>query len=210
MKVLIIGAHGNTGQRIVARLKGGPHLPLAMIRTPAQRAVFDALGVPTVLGDLEYPIDHAVKGCDAVLFAAGSGPKTGPDKTVLVDHLGAIRSMVAADVNGARRYVMLSALRADPAHEGHAISHYFRAKGLADRWLRERSGLDWTIVAPGRLSDEPGDGRIGLAAPGSEGHTRRDHVADAMVACLDLENTIGHTLGVVDGDRPVREALGAV
>lgn len=207
MKVLVIGAHGHCGRRIVERLKDGPHLPLAMIRTPAQRAVFDELGVATVLGDLEYPIDHAVRGCDAVLFAAGSGSKTGPDATVLIDHLGAIRSMVAAHVHGATRYVMLSALRADANHEGHAISHYFRAKGLADDWLRERSELDWTVVAPGRLTDEPGDGRVALVAPDAGGQTRRDHVGDVMVACLDRPSTIGKTLGLVDGDRPMDEVL---
>ena len=96
MKILVIGANGNTATRLVRRLAQGPHDPVAMIRDPAQRAKFDALGVPTVLGDLEYPIDHAVSGADAIVFAAGSGGHTGKDKTVLVDYLGAIRSMVAA------------------------------------------------------------------------------------------------------------------
>ena len=101
MKVLVIGANGNTATRALRRLAAGPHDAIAMIRNPSQRAKFDALGVQTVLADLEYPIDHAVAGCDAVIFAAGSGGKTGRDKTVLVDQLGAIRSMVAAQVNGA-------------------------------------------------------------------------------------------------------------
>ena len=103
MKVLVIGSNGNTARRLLRRLTDGPHEPIAMIRDSAQRALMDALGVPTVVGDLEYPIDHAVSGCDAVIFAAGSGGKTGKDKTVLVDQLGAIRSMVAAQVCGAQR-----------------------------------------------------------------------------------------------------------
>ena len=85
MKVLVIGANGNTATRLVGRLARGPHNPLAMIRNPDQRGKFDEMGVPTVLADLEYPIDHAVRGCDAVIFAAGSGGHTGKDKTVLVD-----------------------------------------------------------------------------------------------------------------------------
>jgi uncharacterized protein YbjT (DUF2867 family) len=86
---LVIGANGNTATRLVRRLAAGRHDPVAMIRNPDQRPKFDEMGVPTVLADLEYPIDHAVRGCDAVIFAAGSGGHTGKDKTVLVDHLGA-------------------------------------------------------------------------------------------------------------------------
>ena len=77
MRVLVVGANGLTGQRIVKLLAGSPHDPVAMIRNGSQRATLDDLGVPTVLGDLEYPIDHAVRGCDAVIFAAGSGSSTG-------------------------------------------------------------------------------------------------------------------------------------
>ena len=84
MRVLVIGANGNTATRMLRRLAGSAHDPVAMIRNPEQRAKFDALGVPTVLADLEYPIDHAVSGCDAVIFAAGSGGHTSKDKTVLV------------------------------------------------------------------------------------------------------------------------------
>jgi len=77
MKVLVIGANGNTATRVIRRLAESDHDPVAMIRNPSHRAKFDELGVPTVLADLEYPIDHAVQGCDAIIFAAGSGGKTG-------------------------------------------------------------------------------------------------------------------------------------
>ena len=134
MKVLVIGANGNTATRLIRRLAQGAHDPIAMIRHPGQRPKFDDLGVPTVLADLEYPIDHAVAGCDAVIFAAGSGGKTGKDKTVLVDQLGAIRSMVAAQVSGARRYIMLSSIGND-IHSTSPIAHYHKAKAHADNHL---------------------------------------------------------------------------
>jgi len=108
MKVLVIGANGVTATHVIKQLAESDHDPVAMIRDPLHREKFDKLGVPTVLADLEYPIDHAVRGCDAIIFAAGSGGKTGKDKTVLVDHIGAIRSMVAAQVNHVQRYIMLS------------------------------------------------------------------------------------------------------
>ncbi|MDG1303740.1 MAG: NAD(P)H-binding protein, partial [Pseudomonadales bacterium] len=81
MKVLVIGANGVTATHVIKQLAESDHDPVAMIRDPLHREKFDKLGVPTVLADLEYPIDHAVRGCDAIIFAAGSGGKTGKDKT---------------------------------------------------------------------------------------------------------------------------------
>ena len=199
MKVLVIGANGNTAERVVRRLMDGPHQPLAMIRNPEQRAKFDAMGAPTVLADLEYPIDHAVQGCDAVIFAAGSGGRTGKDKTVLVDHIGAIRSMVAAQLHGAKRYVMLSSINAD-THSHSAIAHYHKAKAHADNFLRE-SDLDYTIICPGGLTDEPATQSITVSLDlDGRGVTSRENLAAALVMCLDLDNTSGKSFSLLDGE----------
>ncbi len=212
MKVLVIGAHGQTGRRVVQRLRHGAHMPLAMIRQPAQKKIFDDLGVSTVFGDLEYPIDHAVQGCDAVIFAAGSGAKTGKDKTVLVDHIGAIRSMVAAAMNGAKRYIMLSALNADPCSESD-IKHFHRAKGLADAFLRRMhevmpEHLEWTIVCPGGLTDDQGSGTVEVSRRlQGRGRTSRDNLAATLVACLDEPDTIGKDFSLIDGSTPLIDAL---
>lgn len=206
MKVLVIGANGNTSRRIVRLLQKSSHMPVAMIRHPVQREAFDEMGVPTVLGDLEYPIDHAVRGSDAIVFAAGSGSKTGKDKTVLVDHIGAIRAMVTAQVQGAKRFIMLSALNAD-INSHSAIAHYHRAKAHADHHLRE-TDLNWTIVCPGRLHDEPGTHQVSIGENiDGQGKTTRDNLAATLAACLDLENTIGKSFSLLDGDTPLVEAL---
>ena len=206
MRVLVIGANGNTATRTIRRLAAGPHDPVAMIRDPDQRPKFDALGVPSVLADLEYPIDHAVAGCDAVIFAAGSGGKTGKDKTVLVDHLGAIRSMVAAEVLGAKRYIMLSSINND-VNSTSPIAHYHKAKAHADNHLRE-TGLDYTIVCPGGLTDEAGTGRVQVSADcGGRGLTSRENLADVLARCLDLDNTIGKCFSLLEGETPIADAL---
>ena len=206
MKVLVIGANGNTATRVLRRLAASSHDPVAMIRNPDQRAKFDALGVPTVLADLEYPIDHAVAGCDAVIFAAGSGGHTGKDKTVLVDHIGAIRSMVAAQVNGAARYIMLSSINND-IHSTSPIAHYHKAKAHADNHLRE-TDLDYTIVCPGGLTDEPATERVAVSPElHGRGLTSRENLAEALVRCLDLDNTVGKTFSLLDGETPLEEAL---
>lgn len=206
MRVLVIGANGNTATRLVRRLAAGRHDPVAMIRNPDQRPKFDEMGVPTVLADLEYPIDDAVRGCDAVIFAAGSGGHTGKDKTVLVDHLGAIRSMVTAQVHGARRYIMLSSIGVD-VNSTSRIAHYHKAKAHADNFLRE-SGLDYTVVCPGGLRDDPGTSSVSVSLEtGSRGTTLRENLAEALALCLDLDSTIGKTFSLLDGDTPIESAL---
>ena len=215
MRVLVIGANGNTATRAVRLLKAGRHDPVAMIRDPNQREKFDALGVPTVLADLEYPIDHAVRGVEAILFAAGSGGHTGKDKTVLVDQLGAVRSIVAAAAAGVRRYVMLSAMNADVQSESR-IKHYHRAKAYADDFLRQTqdmldAAMDYTIVRPGGLTDDPGTGGVELAERiERSGTISRDDVAHVLVRCLDLDNTVGKTFDILGGKTRIEDALAAV
>ena len=210
MKVLVIGANGKTATRVVRRLKESPHHePLAMIRNPEQRAKFDDMGVQTVLADLEYPIDHAVKGCDAVIFAAGSGGHTGKDKTVIVDHIGAIRSMVTAQVHGARRFIMLSTINADVNSQSR-VAHYHKAKAHADHHLRE-SELEDTIICPGGLTEDEGSGKVTVSCDVFVGgRTSRENLASALVMCLDLENTIGKQFSMLEGDTPLEDALRSV
>ena len=209
MRVLVIGANGNTGRRVVRRLSGGPHVPVAMIRDPAQGPGFHRLNVSTVVADLECPVDHAFENCDAVIFAAGSGGHTGKDKTVLVDHLGAIRAMVTAQVQSVRRFIMLSALNAD-VNSTSRIAHYHRAKAHADNHLRE-TDLDYTIVCPGGLHDAPGTGRVTVSSRvHGQGNTSRDNLAAALVACLGLSNTCGKTFSLLDGETPLDQALRSI
>lgn len=207
MKILVAGANGSTGRRVVGLLADSTHDPVAMIRDEAQAPTFEEMGVPWVLADLEKPLAHAVEGMDGVIFAAGSGGHTPPEKTVDVDEMGAERITDTAEELGAERFVMLSSIRADPRSEGHRISHYYRAKGRADLHL-QNSSLDYTIVRPGSLTDDEGTGRIRAAEvlDGSGSITRSD-VAAVLVACLDIGHTRRKTFEILQGDVPIREAL---
>ena len=207
MRVLVIGANGKTGRIVVDLLGKGPHDPLAMVRKESQVSHFAERNVDTVLGDLEDPLDPALGGCDAVLFAAGSGSATGPEKTLAVDRDGAVRSIAAVEEAGIHRYVMLSAMRADPESQGHPISHYLRAKGIADRHLM-RSELDWTIVRPGRLTDDQGTGTVRVAPRIEDGGSISRHdTAAVLVAALDHPRASRQRFDVLEGDTPIAEAL---
>jgi len=209
MNVLVIGANGKTGTRIVRYLIDGGHKSIAMVRSEDQFAKFQEMGSEVLLGDLEYPIDDAFEGVDAVIFAAGSGGSTGKDKTVLVDQLGAIRSIVTAQVHGVKRYVMLSSINND-LYSTSPIAHYHIAKAHADDHLKS-TDLDYTIVCPGGLTDEDSMGtcEIDLELHGS-GTTSRDLLADVIVRSLTLSNTIKMSFSLLDGSTPIGEALQSV
>ena len=210
MRVLVIGANGKTGTIVTQKLVDSGHQPIAMLRNVGHKNKFDAMGVETRLADLEFPIDHAINGCDAIIFAAGSGSKTGKDKTVLVDYLGAIRSMVAAQVHGIDRYIMLSSINADTSSTSK-IAHYHRAKAHADNHLRE-SDLNYTIVCPGALTDEKGTGHITLSSnlsPRGDSSTSRENLAGVLVACLDIDATFRTSFSLAEGDSGITAALHA-
>ena len=216
MRVVVIGANGKTGYLIVNELKRSEkHTPVAMVRSEEQIPRFDELGVETVVGDLEHPIGDCLKGADAVIFAAGSGSKTGKDKTVMIDHLGGIRSAVEAAAAGAKRFIMLSSMNANLNSESK-IKHYHRAKAYADKFIEDFEEvmdleLDWTIVCPGRLIDDPPSGKVEIEnGINGSAQTSRAHVAQVMTACLDHPNTIKKKFALKEGECRIEEALAAL
>ncbi len=219
MRTLVIGANGDTGFKVVQQLKaGGRHEPVAMIRDEGQQPRFAGAGVETVMGDLLHPIDDAMQGCEAVVFAAGSGGKTGKDMTVLIDQLGAIRAAVAALNTGAKRFVLLSGLNTDRDATQDPIPHWRRAKGRADDFVRtmpeafDGKGLDYTIVCPGALHDDDEEPTgVKLVSPDGKGlskpRTSRANTAAVMVASLDEDAATRQTIGVIDGDAQAGAAV---
>lgn len=208
METLVVGAHGATGRRIVGLLVVDGHTVRGMIRDPAQAETISALGARPVIGDVEGELREAVAGCDAVVFAAGSGAHTGAEATIGVDQEGAKRTVDAAQAAGVRRFVMLSSMGTrDPDAGPASIRHYLRAKRVADDHLRD-SDLAWTIVAPGRLTDDDGTGLVEAAeALDHGGEISRDDVAAVIVASLRVPNTVGKTFEVLAGELPIGAAL---
>lgn len=209
-KTLIIGANGQVGRRLVARLAEHGVPVRAMVRNEGQRSDLEALGAEVVTGDLEGAFVHALDGCDALVFTAGSGAGTGADKTLMVDLWGACKTIDACTASGPRRYVMVSARNAGDPDEGpEALRPYLVAKHFADAYLM-RSGLAYTILRPGRLTDEPGTGRIRTTTPpADEQAIPRDDVAAAIHACLTDEATTGATIELYTGETLIPEALAA-
>jgi len=176
-----------------------------MVRDEAQVGNVEALDAEAVVADLTVDVTRAVEGCDAVIFAAGSG---GEDVWG-VNRDGAINMIETAEAQGARRFVTLSSINADaPEESPEALREYLNAKAEADRRLRE-SELTYTIVRPGTLTDEEGTGRIrtGADLDRESGDIPRNDVARTLVAALPMESTHGLTFEVLAGDEPIEAAL---
>lgn len=202
MKVLVIGANGKIGQMISKRLhESKEHELRAMVRKEEQQKKYEDMGYDTVLCALEASVDEiadAMQGVDAVIFTAGSGGSTGPDMTLLIDLDGAVKSMEAAEKVGVKRYVMISALQAHNRENwSEKIKPYFVAKHYADRML-EHSKLDYTILRPGGLTDEAGDGKIQKAENLDRGTISRESVAIEAVKILTDQSSYGKGYDLLD------------
>ena len=206
--MLVAGANGQVGQHIVRFVVEGGHEVRAMIREEDQAQRLRELGGETVVADLEGEVAHTVEGCDAVVFSAGGGPGSGPEKKETVDYGGASKLIQAATEHGANRYLMVSTVGAhDPESANEKMQPYLRAKARADKELQQ-SGLDYTIVRPGPLTDEQGTGRIDASTElGRREEIPREDVARTIVAALEKRNTFSKTFEVFAGDTPIEEAL---
>jgi uncharacterized protein YbjT (DUF2867 family) len=204
--VVVAGGHGKVAQRVLRRLAGRGDRARGLIRNPDHAPDLEALGAEPVLCDLEAEDDLSafVEGADAVMFSAGAGPGSGPERKRTVDLGGALKLMGA----GVPRYVMVSAIGAgQPERSSEAMRPYIEAKAEADRALMA-SGLQWTVVRPGRLTDDPGTGRVSLDA--GYGSIPRDDVAATLVTVLDVDSTIGKAFDLVEGETPIEDALGGL
>jgi uncharacterized protein YbjT (DUF2867 family) len=211
--VVIAGGHGQIALRLAKLLSARGDAVRSLIRNPGHEAGVHAAGAEPVVADMEVLGDLAefVDGADAVVFAAGAGPGSGPERKRTVDLGAAVKLLDGARRTGVRRYLMVSAMgAADPAAGSEAMRPYLEAKAQADAALAA-SDLEWTIVRPGGLTDDPGTGLVELAPSlGRRGTITRDDVAAVLVGCLDEPRTVRATFDLLQGETPIAQALAAL
>lgn len=211
--IVIAGGHGQIALRLAALLSARGDGVRALIRNPGHEADVRATGAEPVLADLEAldDVSEFVDGADAVVFAAGAGPGSGAERKRTVDLGAAVKLLDGARHTGVRRYLMISAMGAgDPAAGGETMGPYLEAKAQADAALAA-SELDWTIVRPGGLTDEPGSGLVDVAPSlKRRGTITRDDVAAVLAGCLDEPRTARATFDLLQGETPIAQALAAL
>jgi nucleoside-diphosphate-sugar epimerase len=214
VRVAIAGGHGQIAVRLAKVLSQRGDEVVALIRNPDHADDVKQAGADPAVIDLEHAseeeVAQTIAGCDAVVFAAGAGPGSGPERKETMDYGGAVKLIAGAKQAGISRYVIVSSVGANPDAPGNdTFSVYLRAKGRADEAVRS-SGLDATVVRPGGLTNDPGTGRVSLGESLRRGRVPRDDVAAVIVAVLDSPNTIGKTFELIGGDTPVAEAVAAI
>jgi uncharacterized protein YbjT (DUF2867 family) len=213
MDVVIAGGHGQIALRLERLLSARGDQVRGLVRNPDHFDDVSAAGAQPVLADLEDDVDlgPVVAGADAVVFAAGAGPGSGAPRKRTMDLGGTVKLIDAAKGAGISRYVIVSSMGADhPEAASGTFRAYLEAKADADQALRD-SGLDYTIVRPGSLTNDRAEGMVDLAERlGRRGSIPREDVAAVLVAVLDAPNTIGTTFEVLSGSTPIDEAVHAL
>ncbi|RDH77217.1 SDR family NAD(P)-dependent oxidoreductase [Mycolicibacterium moriokaense] len=216
MRVVIAGGHGKIALILERLLSERGDSVAGIIRNRDQAADVTAAGAEPVVIDLEKTwldkVAHHLSDADAVVFAAGAGPGSGAARKDTVDRDAAILFANAAEAAGVQRYVMVSAMAADPqaTADDEVFQAYLRAKGAADEAIRARTALTSTIVRPGMLTDDAGTGRVAIAESTGRGSIPREDVAAVLVAVLDNPATAGTTFELIGGQTPIAEAVAAL
>jgi nucleoside-diphosphate-sugar epimerase len=214
MRVVIAGGHGKIALRLARLLSDRGDEPVGLIRDIGQAPDLAEVGSDAVVCDLEQAsVDELaghVAGADAVVFAAGAGPGSSADRKDTVDRAAAELLAEAALKAGVRRYVLISSMGLDRAGDPDVdpvFSAYLVAKKAAEDAVKV-FGLDWTIVRPGRLTDDAGTGQVRLGKPPIHyGEVTRDDVAAVLAELLDRPGSMRHTLELVGGADPVADAV---
>jgi nucleoside-diphosphate-sugar epimerase len=213
MRIVIAGAHGQIGLRLVALLAARQDEVIGLIRNPDHAADIEAAGGTPTVCDLEHAstdeVAEAAGTADVTVFAAGSGPGSGAERKLTMDRDGATKLLHATDASAAR-YVMVSSVGAEAPPSGDDVFEvYLRAKAEADAAVVALA-RPWVIVRPGPLTDDPGTGHIRVATDPFRDAVTRDDVA-AVLATIIADPGLDHTiLYLANGQRPIEQALAAV
>ncbi|WP_326814882.1 SDR family oxidoreductase [Streptomyces sp. NBC_01763] len=212
MRIVIAGGHGQIALRLERLLAARGDETAGIIRNPEQSEDLRATGAEPVVLDLESATveqtTEVLRGADAAVFAAGAGPNSGSERKDTVDRGAAVLFADAAERAGVRRYIVVSAMGADPDHPGDEVfDAYLRAKGAADMYVRSRTALDWTILRPGMLTNDAGTGQVQMSVSTGRGPVPRDDVAAALLELLDTPATAGLTLELISGGVPLTVAV---
>jgi uncharacterized protein YbjT (DUF2867 family) len=217
MRIVIAGGHGQIGLRLGRLLAQRGHQVVGLVRNPDHGPDLHAAGVGPLVLDVEsaaaQDVAYAVTDADAVVFAAGAGPGSGVARKDTVDRGAAVLLADACVLAGIRRYLLVSSMGVESVRDGatpdgvdEVFLAYLHAKLAAEQEVAARD-LDLTVLRPGRLTDDPGTGRVRLEASVPRGDVPRDDVAAVLVALLAAPATAGRVLELTSGETAIAESV---
>jgi nucleoside-diphosphate-sugar epimerase len=208
MIVLVAGAHGRLGQRLVALLLRRGDSVRALVRSEPQAEALRGVGAEAVVGDLRGDVEWAADGCEAAIFAAGARHRR---ELGAVDAAGAAKLAEAASRYEYSRFILCSVTGADrPERASGALGDFLAAKHHAERRLAELD-MPWSILRFGQLTETPGTARIRTTVSRDTRLTlSRDDAALTIVEAVSRSHLARQAIVVLDGDRHVADALDAI
>lgn len=218
-RLAVSGASGKTGWRIVDEaLQRG--IPVRAIIRPTSQLP-PALLQAEQAGNLEvHRLDlnslesllHALQGCAGLVIATGARPSINLAGPLQVDAVGVQSQVQACCSLGVRRVVLVSSLCAGRwFHPLNLFGLILVWKRVGERWL-EQSGLDWTIVRPGGLSEDDsrasGDGVLFSSADQQQSQSiPRRLVAQVCIDALEEPSACGQIIEITSSAEQPQQSL---
>lgn len=214
MIISIVGGHGSIARQLTQLLTSRGHTVRGLVRDEDQFDDLRSDGAAPVLCDLESvsdaDLDSALHASDVVVFAAGAGAGSGPERKKSLDRDGAINSVRSAVRVDAERFVIISSMGADdPPDDDGSFSIYLRAKAAADEVARD-ADIDATVVRPGGLTDDVPTGSVHIAESTGRGEIPRADVAAVLAELIDTDRGRNVTFELIGGDTHVADAVSAL
>ena len=207
MKIAVIGAAGGVGRRVVAQAAKAGHEVSALVRREEQADMMSLYGAKSVMGDLKGDWQGVLDGADAVVWAAGAGAS---GNYAAIDGEALKRMADTLAERGPKRLIVVSSMGVDrPEQMPPFLQQVLKVKAESDSHVQS-SSLDWTIVRPGGLNDEPGGGKVTVGTQVQGGMISRDDVASVVLACLADPSTAGKAFEVVAGEQSISDAISSL
>jgi uncharacterized protein YbjT (DUF2867 family) len=209
MKVAVIGAHSGVGEHVIKELMERDHQALAVVGNENQLEDLKLRGAADLAIFEQENMNSLLKGYETVIFLNGISPKSHTGKSILVDHDVVQNTIKEAERQGVRRFIMLSAIRANELEDDPT-------RGIANREAADKklesSNMIFTIIRSGRLNDSPGKGKIHASSllNDSEAEISRDDLAAVLVETIENESTYHKTFEVSSGETPILEAIASI
>jgi len=213
MKVFIIGITGSIGGLLAGRLQSRGVAVHGLVRQADQEAELAARGLNATVGDLAsmsaVELAAAFSDADAIVYSAGSNGSA-REVTKAIDGDGVAKAIEAARLAGVDRLALVSVLPESWRERdlGEEVEYYFAVKKEADIAVT-RSDLNWLILRPSLLLDDPGKGTISLGPAEFHGDIAREDVAETLVELLHEPRIGRQILELNSGTTPIREAVQA-
>jgi uncharacterized protein YbjT (DUF2867 family) len=209
--IIVFGGTRATGLEIVRLLRERGEDVTVAVRESSDTSALTALGVKTVTANVlnAAEVNAALASAPFKAVISTIGTSRG-DQANRPDYVGNRNIIDAAKAAGARRFVFITVIGAGESAETaplparRALAEVIQLKTQAEDHLKA-SGLDWTIIRPGGLSDRGSTGQAFLAEdPKAFSYISRIDLARISVDALGDPATVGRTYSAYD---PARKTL---